>query len=261
MNVSVFLTILWLIGITAEAMTAALAAGRQRMDLFGVVLIASVTALGGGTVRDILLDNYPLRWVAQPWVLLVIIVAALVTVLTSFLMDYFRTVFLVLDAIGLSAFTVLGAQVALGAGHGVIIAIMAAVVTGVFGGVLRDILCDRVPLVFSEDLYASVAVIGAAFYVLLQSNQVSEVVAVSLTLVVCVFTRMLAIFFHVSLPVFEYQEREIPRDPANRLSNSVFAWRRKYYQKPLRMGTKRPEQVASEKKKKQHDGETPNEQE
>lgn len=250
MSVVTLLTILWVIGITAEAMTAALAAGRQRMDLFGVVLIACVTALGGGTVRDVLLGHYPLKWVAEPGYLLVIIAAALITVLASFLMDYFRTLFLVLDAIGLSAFTVLGAQVALAQGHGPIIAVVAAVITGVFGGVLRDILCDRVPLVFSQDLYASVAVIGAGIYLALLQFNVPEMLAVLLTVAVCISTRMLAIFFHISLPVFEYQEREIPRDPANRLSNSVFAWRRKYYAKPRTMGARRKGgPVASDKEK------------
>lgn len=249
MSVVTLLTCLWVIGITAEAMTAALAAGRQRMDLFGVVLIACVTALGGGTVRDILLGHYPLKWVAEPGYLLVIIVAALITVLASFLMDYFRTLFLVLDAIGLSAFTVLGAQIALQEGHGPIIAVVAAVVTGVFGGVLRDILCDRVPLVFSQEIYASVSILGAVVYVALMAIEIPEMVVVIVTVVACVAVRMLAIFFHLSLPVFEYQEREIPRDPANRLSNSVFAWRRKYYAKPRTMGRRRGG-VASEKKKK-----------
>lgn len=249
MTVDSLLTTLWVIGITAEAMTAALAAGRQRMDLFGVVLLACVTALGGGTVRDLLLGHYPLRWVAEPGYLLVIIAAALITVLMSFLMDYFRTLFLVLDAIGLSAFTIFGAQVALDQGHGAIIAIVAAVITGVFGGVLRDILSDRVPLVFSEDLYASVAIIGTSIYLVMLHFQVPEMLAVLITVGVCITIRMIAIFFHVSLPVFEYSDREIPRDPANRLSNSIFAWRRKYYAKPRTMGPRRERgPVASEDK-------------
>lgn len=212
------LTVLFVIGITAEAMTAALAAGRQRMDLFGVCMIACVTALGGGTMRDLLLAHYPLRWVNEPVFLLIVVVAALVTVLTSVLMSYFRTIFLLLDSLGLAAFSVLGTQVALGEGHGLIIACMAAVVTGVFGGVARDILCDRVPLVFSDELYASVAFVAAVLYYVMHTNGVPEQVTVIVTLVVAFTLRVLSIYFKISLPVFEYQERHYARDPAGRLT-------------------------------------------
>ncbi|NMB23379.1 MAG: trimeric intracellular cation channel family protein, partial [Corynebacterium sp.] len=137
------LTILWVIGITAEGMTGALAAGRQKMDLFGVSVIACVTAIGGGSIRDMLLGHYPLVWVEKPHFLLLIIGAAILTVSISYLMQHFRVLFLVLDAVGLSAFAVIGTQIALEMGYGFIIAVVASVLTGVFGGVLRDLLCDR----------------------------------------------------------------------------------------------------------------------
>ena len=99
------LSITYIIGITAEAMTAALAAGRQRFDLFGVLVLACVTAFGGGVVRDLLLDHYPLIWVENPVYLVIVLVAALVTVSLSFLAKYFSTVFLVADAVGLCAWS------------------------------------------------------------------------------------------------------------------------------------------------------------
>lgn len=212
------LTVLYVIGIAAEAMTAALAAGRQRMDLFGVCMIACVTALGGGTMRDILLNHYPMRWVNEPIFLVIVVTAALLTVLTSILMSYFRTIFLFLDSLGLAVFSVLGTQVALGQGHGLVIACVAAVVTGVFGGVARDILCDRVPLVFSDELYASVAFVAAVLYYAMYINGAPENVAVVVTLVVAFTLRVLAIYYKISLPVFEYQERYYSRDPAGRLT-------------------------------------------
>ena len=212
------LTVLYTVGIVAEAMTAALAAGRQRMDIFGVMLIASVTAFGGGVVRDLLLNHHPIRWVAEPIFLLIVLVAALITVLASFLMDYFRTIFLLLDAIGLSVFAVLGTQIALEMGHGVLIAIVAAVATGVFGGVLRDILCDRVPLVFHEDLYASVAVATALVYTGIVYAGGNQQTAVIVSLIVAIVLRVLAIYFKLRLPVFEYQDRDFARDPAGRLT-------------------------------------------
>lgn len=216
------LTVLYVLGLTAESMTAALAAGRQRMDMFGVMLIASVTAFGGGTVRDLLFGHYPLRWVDEPIFLAIVLGAALVTVLASFLMDYFRTVFLVLDAVGLSTFALLGAQVALELDYNPLIVIVSSVVTGVFGGVLRDVLCDRVPLVFSEELYASIAILVAVLYMSMLHFNLDETIGTQLVIVIClVFAfglRLLAIFYRISLPVFEYQEREYVRDPAGRLT-------------------------------------------
>ena len=216
------LTVLYVLGLTAESMTAALAAGRQRMDMFGVMLIASVTAFGGGTVRDLLFGHYPLRWVDEPIFLAIVLGAALVTVLVSFLMDYFRTVFLVLDAVGLSTFALLGAQVALELGYNPLIVIVSSVVTGVFGGVLRDVLCDRVPLVFSEELYASIAILVAVMYMGMLHFNLDETIGSQLVIVICLIfafgLRLLAIFYRISLPVFEYQEREYVRDPAGRLT-------------------------------------------
>lgn len=216
------LTVLYVLGLTAESMTAALAAGRQRMDMFGVMLIASVTAFGGGTVRDLLFGHYPLRWVDEPIFLAIVLGAALVTVLVSFLMDYFRTVFLVLDAVGLSTFALLGAQVALELGYNPLIVVVSSVVTGVFGGVLRDVLCDRVPLVFSEELYASIAILVAVMYMGMLHFNLDETIGSQLVIVICLIfafgLRLLAIFYRISLPVFEYQEREYVRDPAGRLT-------------------------------------------
>lgn len=203
------LTILYIIGITAEAVTGALAAGREKMDLFGVVIIASVTALGGGSVRDMLLGHYPLTWVAHPKYLLIVATAAIITVFVASLMRYFKTVFLVLDALGLIVFSIIGAEVAISMGYGYIVACVAAVVTGAFGGVLRDLLCNRIPLVFQKELYASVAFLAATVYWLL-----SYVLALPHNLVI-IFTllagfslRLLAIYFRLSLPVFDYQEEQ-----------------------------------------------------
>lgn len=200
------LTILWAIGITAEGMTGALAAGRERMDLFGVVMVALVTALGGGSIRDVLLDHYPLTWVRDPEFLLLVMGAAIATVSISGIMKYFRPLFLALDGLGLVVFSILGAQVALEMGHGLIIATVAAVITGVAGGILRDLLCDRIPLVLRQELYASISVLAAMLFVGLQRIGLAESVAVVITLIAGFTLRMLALVFRWRLPVFHYAE-------------------------------------------------------
>lgn len=206
------LTVLYIIGITAEGMTGALAAGRQKLDLFGVIMVAEVTALGGGTARDVVLGHYPLTWVKHPEYLLVVAGAAILAVMISKFMHHFHRLFIALDAVGLAVFTVLGVRVAIEMGYGFIIAVVAAVFTGVAGGIFRDIFCNRIPLVFQKELYASVVVIGVCVYWLMDMAGVKEEITWLTTIIVVFAVRMLAVRFEWSLPVFEYQEREYHRD-------------------------------------------------
>ncbi|MCG6566466.1 trimeric intracellular cation channel family protein [Tessaracoccus sp. ZS01] len=203
------LTILWAIGITAEGMTGALAAGRERMDLFGVIMVALVTALGGGSIRDVLFGHYPLTWVRDPEYVLLVVLAAVITISIAGIMKYFRQLFLALDGLGLVVFSILGAQVALDMELGIIIAVVGAVVTGVAGGIMRDLFCDRIPLVFREELYASVSVIAALLFMGLLEVGVAHNAAVAVTLAVGFALRMLAIKFRWRLPVFEYQDSAV----------------------------------------------------
>lgn len=125
------LTVIYIIAITAEAMTGALSAGRRSMDWFGVILIACVTALGGGSVRDVLLGHYPLTWVKHPEYLVLTCGAALFTIIIAKWMKHLHSIFLLLDALGLIGFTIIGCQIALQMGHGFVVSAVAGVLTGV----------------------------------------------------------------------------------------------------------------------------------
>jgi len=203
----VLLSILYLVAITAEAMTGALSAGRRGMDLFGVALIASVTALGGGSVRDVLLGHYPLGWVKHPEYLALTVGAGLATVAIARVMRYLRRLFLLLDALGLVAFTVIGCQVALEMGLSPAIVIVSGTLTGTCGGILRDILCNDVPLILRRELYASVAVLSAGCYLLCR-QWLGEEQALLITLAAGLLLRLLALRFKWQMPTFTY-----PDDP------------------------------------------------
>lgn len=203
------ITTLYIIGISAEGMTGALAAGRHKMDLFGVIFIALVTAIGGGSIRDVLLGHYPLTWVKHPEYIILICFCALVATKIPRVVTKLETLFLTLDAIGLVVFSILGAQIAINQNHGFIIAVAAAVITGVFGGILRDILCMRIPLVFQKEIYAGIAIIaGAIYYSLIIWLELNALVCTLLTLFIGVFARLLAIKYQWSLPIFSNNEEK-----------------------------------------------------
>lgn len=196
---------IYLIAITAEAMSGALAAGRRNMDMFGVGLIAFVTALGGGTVRDILLGHFPVGWTQHPSYIYLTIGAGLFTMLVARFMHHLHKIFLVLDAMGLIAFTVIGCNVALELKYSTPVVIMAGMITGVFGGILRDILCQRVPVVLRHELYASVSMLVAMLYLLLNKLGINHDITLLASFGFGLALRLAAIRWSWSLPVFSYQ--------------------------------------------------------
>jgi uncharacterized membrane protein YeiH len=199
-----FLDGLYLTAITVEAMSAALVAGRRRMDWVGVYLLGCVTALGGGSVRDILLDHHPLSWIAHPHYLIVTGGAAVATIAMASFVHRLRGVFLFLDAVGLVLFTVIGCNVALGLGMPVIIVVASGLITGCVGGVLRDILCAEVPLLFRAELYAVVSLFTAIIYLAGLATDMPHDLALVAAMVAGLTLRLLALRYGWSMPRFIY---------------------------------------------------------
>jgi len=200
------LEICFYVALAAEAMTAALAAGRRKMDWFGVCLLACVTALGGGATRDVLLGHYPLTFVANPYLLLLCCGAALVTIAIARVMEKLRWPFLLLDALGLVVFTIIGCNVGIEMGQPPLIVIVAGMITGIVGGILRDVLCNDVPLVFSRELYATVSIVtGVLYYFGLQLGIPADIVILA-AIAIGFPMRVAAILFRWEMPKFVYDK-------------------------------------------------------
>jgi uncharacterized membrane protein YeiH len=204
MDSAELLHILYLVAIVAEAMTAALAAGRRQMDWVGVYLLGCVTALGGGSVRDVLLDRHPLSWVEHPLYLVLTGGAALATIVIARYMHQLRRLFLFLDAVGLVVFTVIGCNVAMELGMPLIIVVASGMITGCAGGVLRDILCADVPLLFRAELYATVSAATGGIYVAGRWSDLPHDLLMVFAMAVGLGLRLLALRFGWSMPKFIY---------------------------------------------------------
>lgn len=202
-----------LFGVAVFAITGALMAGRKSMDLFGVLVIAIVTSLGGGTLRDVILDHHPVSWIRNDLYILVATLAAIGTVLwVRFTQPINERGLLIADAFGLAVFTVLGTQVALAENVPVSAAVIMGVMTGVAGGVMRDIICNEIPLIFHKEIYATACIAGALIYIGLLQFGLAEGVASGLAMLAVLNIRLAAIRWHLELPRFHLLDRE-PKDP------------------------------------------------
>jgi uncharacterized membrane protein YeiH len=196
-----------LLGIAVFAVSGALAAGRKRLDLLGVFVLASVTAIGGGTVRDLLLDRHPLFWLTDAMYLAVIIAAVAVT----FAFVRYRrpplASLLIADALGLALFSIAGAQIAESAGLPAISVVVLGTMTGVGGGVIRDVLSAEIPIVLRRgNLYASAVIVGILAYLALEAAGIARRDAYLVGVAIIALLRFAAIRWEVQLPVLQVDE-------------------------------------------------------
>jgi uncharacterized membrane protein YeiH len=191
-----------LIGTVIFAVTGALAAGRKHLDIFGVVVVALATALGGGTIRDVTLGSTPVFWVSQPMYIIVAVAAALATVVVARFWRLPDGLLNVADAFGLAVFTVIGTERALAAGAGPVVAVLMGMMTGVAGGMVRDILTGEVPLILRREIYATASLCGATVFVVLATLCPGQCVHAFVSAVVTLGLRLAALKWNLSLPRF-----------------------------------------------------------
>jgi uncharacterized membrane protein YeiH len=200
-----------LIGVAVFAISGALAAGRKHLDLLGVVVLGLVTAVGGGTIRDVLLDRHPIFWLADPTYIVVIVAAALLTVAYVRRRPAPAAALFYADAIGLALFSVAGARIAERAGVPALGAIVLGTITGAAGGAVRDVLSAEIPLVLRRgDLYASAAILGTAVYFVLVAVGASPTVATWAGMIVVAGVRLASIAWRLQLPVFALDGDGVP---------------------------------------------------
>ena len=201
---------LYLIAIVTEAMSGAIMGMQRGMDRFGLAFVGMVTALGGGTIRDVLFGRHPLVWIAHPEYLLLTLGAATFASIVARHIHRLRMTFITVDAIGLAAFTILGCDIGMTVSTSPVIVVLAGVLTGIGGGMLRDLLCGQVPLVLRREMYASVACIAGAAYVAMLYFGVPNGVATAIGCVLGFVIRMLAVWFGWRFRTFE---DEAPAEP------------------------------------------------
>lgn len=197
-----FLYVLDLFGVAVFAASGALAGIAANLDLLGVVVLASITAVGGGTIRDVLLNKHPIFWIQDPVPIYTIIGAAAATLAWVHLLPVPTQALVVADAIGLAVFAISGAQVAEKSGCRAVVVVLMGTLTGAGGGVIRDVLSAKVPMILRQEIYASAAIAGIVIYLLLRRTKVSPALAFGVGVVAVIAIRLLALKFGLGLPVF-----------------------------------------------------------
>lgn len=189
-----------ILGTMAFAISGVLIAMEKRMDLFGILIIAFVTAIGGGTLRDLLIGITPVSWMGDITYTYVIIGSALLAILFKDKIYYLRTSLFLFDTIGIGLYTVVGVEKGIHAGLHPIICIALGMITASFGGVLRDTLCNEIPVIFRKEIYATACILGGITYFLLIYFGVKNDYIFMFAGAVVILVRLLAVKLKITLP-------------------------------------------------------------
>jgi uncharacterized membrane protein YeiH len=201
-----------LFSVVVFAVTGALVASRKEMDVFGFSLLGTVTGIGGGSIRDVLLGQTPVFWVKEPIYILLCVAASVLVFFTAHLPQSRYRVLIWLDCLGLSLVSVLGAERGLDADVGIVVAIVMGVITATFGGIIRDILGAESPLVLRKEIYVTAALAGSAVYVGALTIGADKIPAGVLGFTCCFAVRALAITYKWSLPPYRSRPGRGPEE-------------------------------------------------
>jgi uncharacterized membrane protein YeiH len=193
-----------ILGTFAFAVSGALVALDKKFDLFGVIIIAFITAVGGGMLRDVLINAHPINWIGDLNYLYTIFIAVIFTFLFKSKIFYLSKTLFLFDTIGISVFTLLGLQKGLSYELHPLVALIMGMISAVFGGVLRDVLTAKVPLIFEKEIYASACLAGGMIYLTLNYFKLEENLNFIISATVVVAIRAIVVRFHLELPKIKH---------------------------------------------------------
>ena len=190
-----------LLGTAAFAISGTLIAINKRLDPFGVFIIAFVTAVGGGTLRDVLIGRTPVGWMQDLNYVYVIMGATIFAIIVRKYIDYLRSSLFLFDTIGLGIFTIIGTEIGIQNELHPLISIALGTMTATFGGVIRDILCNEIPIIFRKEIYASACIFGALAFLGLNQLNIPTNLHYSITVIIIILIRIVAIKKQLALPI------------------------------------------------------------
>lgn len=189
-----------ILGTVAFAISGVLVAFNKKMDLFGILIIAFVTAVGGGTLRDLLIGDTPVSWMKDMTYTYVVIGSAVFAIVFRSKINYLRTSLFLFDTIGISLYTLVGIEKGINANLHPIICVALGTITASFGGVIRDILCNEIPVIFRKEIYGTACILGGITYFLLSEFSIQNDIVFIIAGVVVIVIRLLAVKFKIALP-------------------------------------------------------------
>ena len=189
-----------ILGTIAFAISGVLVAMNKKMDLFGILIIAFVTAIGGGTLRDILIGQTPVGWMKDMTFTYAILGSTIFAVILRNKINYLRTSLFLFDTIGIGLYTVIGVERGISAGLHPIICIALGTISACFGGVIRDILCNEIPVIFRKEIYATACILGGLSYFLIRKLPLDSDFVFIISGAIVILVRLLAVRFKIALP-------------------------------------------------------------
>ncbi len=203
-----FFDTLDILGTAAFAISGALSAIHRKLDLFGIFIIAFVTAIGGGTLRDILIGNTPVSWMQNTVNLYLIGGVVVFSIIFRNKLGYLKKSLFLFDTIGLGIFTIIGVEIGIQTGLEPVISIALGTMTGCFGGVIRDILCNEIPVIFRKEIYATASIAGGICFMVLHSSRIDQNIIYIATTLLIIVIRLVVVKYQVSLPSFILQNQK-----------------------------------------------------
>lgn len=204
------LTIIEIAGTVAFSIAGAFAAMEKRLDLFGIFIIAFVTAMGGGTLRDVLIGEVPVKWMLDLSSGLIVVLSTIAALLFTRVLQNYHKILLLFDSIGLGFFTVVGVQTGISLELHPVICVILGTITACFGGVIRDILLNNIPLIFEKEIYATACIFGGTLFFLLQKVNIPQIPIDIICLISVVLFRLLAVRYDWQLPLLWRMEKPLP---------------------------------------------------